>query len=315
MIKKISVVVPVFNEENNIENFLERSTETLKKINLDYEIIFVLDPSDDNTENIILNNIEKNKNIKLIVLSRRFGQPSATMAGIHNVNGDICVIIDCDLQDPPELMLEMYNKILDGNDVVYAKRIKRKGETFFKKIISKFGYRVIEKISDVKIPKDTGDYRIITKKIINQLKELKETNAFLRGLVAYVGYKQTFIEYERDERKDGESKYNKYFGSLRIAFNGIVGFSSKPLFLMSITGFIFAIISFLIGVYYIYQKITNPQITPGLSSTILMITFFSGIQLLGLGLLGEYIGRIYDEVKDRPNFIIDKKYNFDEKES
>ena len=312
MLKKISIVVPVFNEEKNIKTFLKRIIETISKIELDYEIIFVLDPSDDNTENEIIESISKNKNIKLIVLSRRFGQPAATMAGIHNSSGDLCVIIDCDLQDPPELIFDMYSKILEGNDVVYAKRIKRKGETFIKKIISKVGYQIIEKISDVKIPRDTGDYRIITKKIINHLKELKETNAFLRGLVAYVGYKQAFVEYERDERQSGKSKYNKYLGSLKIAFNGIFGFSSKPLFLMSLIGFVFAFISFFIGIYYVYQKITNPFITPGLSSTILMITFFSGIQLLGLGLLGEYIGRIYDEVKNRPNFIINKKINFEE---
>ena len=311
MLKKLSIVVPVFNEEKNIKTFLKRITETISKIELDYEIIFVLDPSDDNTENEIIESISNNKNIKLIVLSRRFGQPAATMAGIHNSSGDLCVIIDCDLQDPPELIFDMYSKILEGNDVVYAKRIKRKGETFIKKIISKVGYRIIEKISDVKIPRDTGDYRIITKKIINHLKELKETNAFLRGLVAYVGYKQAFVEYERDERQSGKSKYNKYLGSLKIAFNGIFGFSSKPLFLMSLIGFVFAFISFFIGIYYVYQKITNPFITPGLSSTILMITFFSGIQLLGLGLLGEYIGRIYDEVKNRPNFIINKKINFE----
>ena len=313
MSKKISIVVPVYNEEKNIDNFLERSIKTLKKIDLEYEIIFVLDPSSDNTESKILENIQQNKNIKLIVLARRFGQPAATMAGINNLTGDLCVIIDCDLQDPPELMYDMYSKILEGYDVVYAKRIKRKGETIFKKIISKLGYRVIEKISDVNIPKDTGDYRIMTNKITEKLKELKESNAFLRGLVAYIGYNQTYVEYERDERNRGESKYNKYFGSLKIAFNGIFGFSSKPLFLMSITGFLFAMLSFLVGIFYIYQKITNPLITPGLSSTILMITFFSGIQLLGLGLLGEYIGRIYDEVKNRPNFIIDKKYNFKEK--
>ena len=311
MLKKLSIVVPVFNEEKNIKTFLKRITETISKIELDYEIIFVLDPSDDNTENEIIESISNNKNIKLIVFSRRFGQPAATMAGIHNSSGDLCVIIDCDLQDPPELIFDMYSKILEGNDVVYAKRIKRKGETFIKKIISKVGYQIIEKISDVKIPRDTGDYRIITKKIINHLKELKETNAFLRGLVAYVGYKQAFVEYERDERQSGKSKYNKYLGSLKIAFNGIFGFSSKPLFLMSLIGFVFAFISFFIGIYYVYQKITNPFITPGLSSTILMITFFSGIQLLGLGLLGEYIGRIYDEVKNRPNFIINKKINFE----
>ena len=153
---------------------------------------------------------------------------------------------------------------------------------------------------------------LFQKKIIENLKKFKEPNAFLRGLVAYVGFKQTFIEYDRDERHEGNSKYNKYLGSIKIAFNGIFGFSSKPLFLMSILGFSFALLSFLVGIYYIIIKLIDPNVTPGLSSTILFITFFSGLNLFGLGLLGEYVGRIYDEVKGRPNFIIDKKFNFDE---
>ena len=152
----------------------------------------------------------------------------------------------------------------------------------------------------------------MSSRVISELKKLNESHGFLRGMVAYVGYKQSYIEYDRDERKDGKSKYNKFFGSIKIALNGIIGFSSKPLFLMSLAGFIFAIISFLIGIYYLIIKIIDPEITPGLSSTVLFITFFSWIQLLGLGLLGEYIGRIYDEVKKRPKFIIDKKINFDE---
>ena len=234
------------------------------------------------------------------------------MAGIHHVSGDRCVIIDCDLQDPPELIFDMNKKMNEGYDAVLARRKSRKGETLFKKIITKLGYKLIEKITDIKIPKDTGDFRIISKRIIDNLKKFKEPNAFLRGLVAYIGFSQAFVEYDRDERLDGFSKYNKYFGSVQIAFNGIFGFSSKPLFLMSIIGFIFAFLSFCIGIYYIIIKLFDPTITPGLSSTILFITFFSGLNLLGLGLLGEYVGRIYDEVKDRPNFIIDKKYNFDE---
>ena len=312
MLKKLSIIVPVFNEAKNITNFLSRLCLVLKKINSDYEIIFVLDPSSDDSEKIIKSEIESNSKIKLIVFSRRFGQPSATMAGIHNVSGDRCVIIDCDLQDPPELIFDMNEKMNEGYDVVLARRKSRKGETLFKKIITKLGYKLIEKITDIKIPKDTGDFRIISKRIIDNLKKFKEPNAFLRGLVAYIGFSQTFVEYDRDERSDGYSKYNKYFGSIQIAFNGIFGFSSKPLFLMSIIGFIFAFFSFCIGIYYIIIKLFDPTITPGLPSTILFITFFSGLNLLGLGLLGEYVGRIYDEVKDRPNFIIDKKYNFDE---
>jgi glycosyltransferase involved in cell wall biosynthesis len=312
MTKKISILVPVYNEEKNILIFLSRLIKVLNKIGTDYEIIFLMDPSSDNTEKIIVNETIKNKKIKLIVFSRRFGQPSATMAGIHYLSGDRCVIIDCDLQDPPELIYDMYQKMNQGYDVVLARRKTRKGETLIKKIVTKIGYQLIEKITDIKIPKDTGDFRIISKRIIENLRKFKEPNAFLRGLVAYIGFNQTYIEYDRDQRLEGNSKYNKYLGSIQIAFNGIFGFSSKPLFLMSIIGFIFALISFSIGIYYLLIKLFDPSVTPGLPSTILFITFFSGLNLIGLGLLGEYVGRIYDEVKNRPNFIIDKKYNFDD---
>ena len=309
---KISIIIPVYNESQNINVFLERMVIEIEKITDDYEIIFALDPSTDNTEDVILKAIEKNKKIKLLVFSRRFGQSAATMAALKNSRGDRCLIIDCDLQDPPELLSQMYSKMDEGYDVVLAKRKSRKGETFVKKSITSIGYNLINKISDVKIPINSGDFRLISKKIVNFLNEFDEPNAFLRGLVAYVGFKQTFIEYDRDERFSGISKYNKYLGSIKIAFNGLFGFGSKPIFLMSLLGFVFAFLSFLIGLYYIIVKIFDPNITPGLSSTILIITFFSGLQLLALGVLGEYIGRIYDEVKKRPKYIIDKKINFDE---
>ena len=271
---KLSVIVPVYNEAENIENFLRRTISTLLKINIDYEIIFIADPSKDKTEELIKQQINKNNKIKLITFSRRFGQPAATMAGIQNCTGERCVIIDCDLQDPPELILNMYDKMNEGYDVVLARRRSRKGETLIKKFITKIGYAFIEKITDIKIPKDTGDFRIISKKIIENLKKFKEPNAFLRGLVAYIGFNQTFIDYDRDERLGGNSKYNRYLGSIKIAFNGIFGFSSRPLFLMAVVGFIFAVLSFLVGIYYIIIKLIDPTITPGLSSTILFITFF-----------------------------------------
>lgn len=309
---KISIITPVYNESQNINVFLERMVIEIEKITDDYEIIFALDPSKDNTEDIILKAIEKNKKIKLLVFSRRFGQSAATMAALKNSKGDRCLIIDCDLQDPPELLSQMYSKMDEGYDVVLAKRKSRKGETLVKKLITSVGYNLINKISDVKIPINSGDFRLISKKIVNFLNEFDEPNAFLRGLVAYVGFKQTFIEYDRDERFSGISKYNKYLGSIKIAFNGLFGFGSKPIFLMSLLGFVFAFLSFLIGLYYVIVKIFDSNITPGLSSTILIITFFSGLQLLALGVLGEYIGRIYDEVKKRPKYIIDKKINFDD---
>ena len=237
---EISVVVPVRDENENIKPFLQRTENILNAIGESYEIIFALDPSSDNTEKAILDEIKRNKNIKLLVFSRRFGQPAATIAGILNCKGSYCVIIDVDLQDPPEVIEQLYKKIVSGYEVVYAKRKNRKGETIFKKIISSFGYFLINKLSDVPIPKDTGDYRIITRKVINHLKELNESHGFLRGMVAFVGFNQSFIEYDRDHRRAGKSKYNKFLGSLKIGFNGLIGFSSRPLFLMSIVGFTIA---------------------------------------------------------------------------
>ena len=309
---EISIVVPVRDESENIKPFLQRTEKILNSIGKTYEIIFSLDPSSDNTEKVILEEIEKNKNIKLLVFSRRFGQPAATIAGILNCKGSYCVVIDVDLQDPPEIIEQLYKKIIAGYEVVYAKRKNRKGETIFKKIISSFGYFLINKLSDVRIPKDTGDYRIISRKVINHLKELNESHGFLRGMVAFVGFKQSFIEYDRDHRLAGKSKYNKFLGSLKIGFNGLIGFSSRPLFLMSLAGFIIALLSFFLGLWYFFQKILGINLTLGLTTTVILISFFAGVQLLGLGLLGEYVGRIYDEVKKRPKYILDKKINFDD---
>ena len=309
---EISVVVPVRDENENIKPFLQRTENVLNTIGKSYEIIFALDPSSDNTEKVILDEIKRNKNIKLLVFSRQFGQPAATIARILNCKGSYCVIIDVDLQDPPEIIEQLYKKIISGYEVVYAKRKNRKGETIFKKIISSFGYFLINKLSDVRIPKDTGDYRIITRKIINHLKELNESHGFLKGMVAYVGFNQSFIEYDREHRRAGKSKYNKFLGSLKIGFNGLIGFSSRPLFFMSIVGFIIALLSFLLGLWYFFQKILGIDLTLGLTTTVILISFFAGVQLLGLGLLGEYVGRIYDEVKKRPKYILDKKINFDD---
>ena len=246
------------------------------------------------------------------MFSRQFGQPAATMAGILNCKGLYTVIIDVDLQDPPEIIEKLYNKIISGYEVVYAKRISRKGETFLKRIISSLGYYLINKLSDIHIPRDAGDYRIISRKVIEQLRRLNESHGFLRGMVAYVGFKQSYIEYNRDERYAGKSKYNKFIGSLKIGLNGLIGFSSRPLFVMSIAGFIIALLSFILGIWYVFQKISGINLTPGLTTTVILISFFAGTQLLGLGLLGEYIGRIYDEVKKRPKYILDKKVNFDD---
>lgn len=305
----LSVVVPVYKEEANIRPFLQRVEAVLHNMGRTYEVIFCLDPSPDRTEGVILEEIDRNPNLKLLVFSRRFGQPAATMAGLLMCSGVSCVVIDVDLQDPPELIRGMYSRLQEGYEVVYAKRRSRKGETLMKRVVAKIGYEVIARLSEVKLPRDTGDFRIMTRRVIEELRRLHETHGFLRGLVAYVGFKQTFIEYDRDERVHGRGNYNHLTGSLKIGLNGLISFSSKPLQLMSIAGALFAGLSFLLGAWYLFQKLIGIALTPGLPTTVLVVTFFSGLQLLSLGLMGEYIGRIYDEVKRRPVFIIDRKVN------
>lgn len=305
----ISVIVPVYKEEANIHPFLERLEPVLKKMGLRYEILFSLDPSPDRTEDVIAEIVQKNPNVAMLVFSRRFGQPAATMAGILSCRGRTCVVIDVDLQDPPELIETMYARLSEGYEVVYAQRSSREGETLLKRFVSYVGYWVINKFSDVRIPRNTGDFRIMTRRVVEELRRLNETHGFLRGLVAYVGFRQAAVLYERDPRFTGSGKYNRYTGSLRIGLNGLIGFSRMPLHFMSFFGFILAFCSFLLGMWYVVQKMIGIDLTPGLPTTVLLVTFFSGVQLFCLGLMGEYIGRIYDEVKRRPMFIVDKRYN------
>ena len=307
---EISIVVPVRNEEESIKPFLERTVKVLNSIGKEYEIIFSLDPSTDNTEKVILDEIQKNKNIKLLVFSRQFGQPASTMAGIFNCKGSYCVVIDVDLQDPPEVIEDLYKEIKKGYEVVYAKRKSRKGETFIKKIVSSVAYYVINQLSEINIPRDTGDFRILSRRVVDELKKLNESHGFLRGMVAFVGFSQTFIEYDRDARYAGKGKYNKFFGSLKIGLSGIIGFSSRPLLIMSIIGFVIAVISFLFGISYLLDDDLLTNSNSSYKFIGIIVTFFAGVQLFGLGLLGEYVGRIYDEVKGRPKYIVDKKINF-----
>lgn len=307
----LSLVVPVYKEERNIRPFLARAEAVFASMGKTYEIIFTLDPSPDRTEEVILAEIQRNPNIRLLVFSRRFGQPAATMAGILTCRGEACIVIDVDLQDQPELIPELYARLADGFEVVYAKRRSRKGETLIKRMVAHVGYAVINALSDVPIPRNTGDFRIMTRRVIEELRRLNETHGFLRGLVAFVGFKQTFVEYDRDERLSGAGNYNRLTGSLKIGLNGLISFSSRPLSLMSLGGALLAGFSFLVGGWYVFQKLIGIDLTPGLSTTVLFVSFFAGVQLLGLGLLGEYVGRIYDEVKRRPMYIVDRRANID----
>ncbi len=305
----LSIVVPVYKEEANIGPFVARTTAVMAKLGLSYEIIFSLDPSPDRTEAVIQEHINANPNIRLIVFSRRFGQPAATLAGLFMSKGDAAVVIDVDLQDPPELVEQMMAKMVNGVEVVYATRQTRDGETFIKRVVAHFGYAVINSMSDVKIPRNTGDFRVMSRRVIEELRKLNENHGFLRGLVAYVGFKQDVVTYNRDARFAGTGNYNRWIGSMKIGLNGLISFSSRPLQLMSIAGFFLAFLSFLIGAWYVFQKITGVDLTPGLSTTVLVVTFFSGVQLLAIGLMGEYVGRIYDEVKRRPLYIVDRTDN------
>jgi polyisoprenyl-phosphate glycosyltransferase len=305
----ISVVVPVYKEEHNIQPFLARTVAVLERMAA-YEIIFALDPSPDGTERVIRDEIARNPNIGLMVFSRRFGQPAATMAGILNCTGRWCVVIDVDLQDPPELIETMWRKAQEGFDVVTARRKSREGETLIKRTVAGLGYKLINRIADVQIPPNTGDFRVMNRRVIEELRGLNESHGFLRGLVSLVGFSQAEVTYERDARHAGAGNYNRYLGSLKIGFNGIFGFSTFPLQVMMWTGFSIAALSALAILVVIALKIAEGDEYPmGIPTITVLVLFIGGVQLTAVGVLGEYIGRIYDEVRRRPPYIVDRAVN------
>jgi len=307
----ISVVVPVFNEEDNIRPFLARTIPVLERIGA-YEIIFCMDPSTDATEDVIREIACGNPHIGLLVFSRRVGQPSASLAGIFNARGATCVVIDVDLQDPPEVISDLHGKLAEGFEVVYGRRRSREGETWAKRVVSWAGYKVINRIASVKIPRDTGDFRIITRRVIEELRFLNEGHGFLRGLVALVGFKQGEVLYDRDPRHAGERKYNAYLGSLKIGFNGIVGFSVYPLSFILLAGVFVSALGVIGTIYMFVTKLIIQQDYPlGVPTLTVLVLFLGGVQLISVGLLGEYIGRTYDEVRRRPLFIVDRAVNVD----
>jgi len=305
----ISVVIPVYREEQNIAPCLARLIPILERIGR-YEILFCLDPSPDKTEEVIRRHIATNGNIGLMVFSRRYGQPAATMAGILNCSGDTCVVIDVDLQDPPELIDSLYAKLREGNDVVYAQRRSRVGETWFKKTISSLGYKVINAISDCAIPTNTGDFRIMNRRVIEELRFLSESHGFLRGLVALVGYRQAAVLYDRDARHAGAGNYNRYLGSLKIGLNGVIGFSTVPLSFLLWLGLAIAGLSMVLIVVMGFAKFVLGAGYPlGIPTITVLVLFLGGVQLVGIGVLGEYLGRVYEEVRRRPRYIIDRICN------
>lgn len=301
----LSVIIPVFNEEEIVEKTYDVLEEVLKDV--EHELIFVNDGSKDRTREIVESKLPSNPNNKIVNFSRNFGHQAAFSAGLDHAIGDAVVIIDGDLQDPPELIHEMLEKWREGYQVVYAQRNKRAGETIFKKFTAFAFYRIIGKLTSIDIPPDTGDYRLMDRCVVDQLKNLPERSRFLRGLVCWVGFKKIGVKYDRAERTAGTSKY-PLKKMIRLALDGITGFSSSPLKISFYMGIFATIVGFGVFVWSIVEKIVNPATTvPGWASLMTAIVFFSGVQLMTIGILGEYIGRIYDEVKQRPLYIEDKK--------
>lgn len=305
----VSIIAPVYNEQDNIELFLTRLLNVVKKYQ--YEIIFVNDGSIDNSEQILKNLCLKNKNIKLISFVRNFGHQMALFAGYEKAKGDVIISLDVDLQDPPELIDEMIKKWQNGGKIVYAKRTERQGESFFKKATASLFYQLINFLSDVKIPENVGDYRLIDKQVLNYLKNLKERPEFLRGLVAWSGYKTDYVYFKREKRFAGQTHY-PLSKMINLALYGITSFSTKPLRLSTYFGFLvsgFAIFSIIFKSiqHFVFKQ---GDWLPGWASLFFSIVFLGGIQLIMIGIIGEYLGKIYHEIQNRPNYLIKEEINF-----
>ncbi len=304
----LSIVVPLYNEESNVSPLLDRIVKVVERLDgaPSYEIILVNDGSTDRTLERIRDELARRKHIVLVNLSRNFGHQLAASAGMDIAQGDAVILMDGDLQDPPELVAEFVAKWREGYDVVYAVRRTRKGESPFKLFTARLFYRIIRRLTKVSIPVDTGDFRLMSRRVVDALNRSPERHRFLRGMVSWVGYNQVGITYDRDERYSGSTKYplTKMF---RFAIDGITSFSDVPLRFASYLGFISSAVAFVYALIVIAYKLFSlnpPGYTPGWASTIVAVLFLGGVQLISLGILGEYIGRIYDEVKGRPLYLI-----------
>lgn len=301
----LSVIIPIYNEASNLKLLYERLKQVVEKMSVSYELIFVNDGSKDTSLILIKELAAFDKQVKYIDFSRNFGHQIAVSAGIDKATGNAIVIIDADLQDPPELIAELYQKHKQGFQVVYAKRKKRKGESVFKKFTAKLFYLLLSKITSIDIPLDTGDFRIIDKKVADILKQMNEQEKFLRGQISWIGFNQTFIEYDRDERNAGKTGYT-FKKMLHFALNGITSFSNFPLKFATIAGFIVSGITFVLMVYALYSRFISKDYVPGWTSLMLTVLFIGGIQLIGIGIIGEYISRMSANVRKRPLYIVNE---------
>lgn len=298
-----SIIAPIFNERENLSELHRRVSEVMESMGEPWELILVDDGSTDGSTDMIRELAKKDQRIRPIIFARNFGHQIAITAGWDYARGDAVVIIDADLQDPPELIVEMAKKWSEGYEVVYAVRTEREGESWFKLWTASVFYRLIYRITDVKIPLDTGDFRLMDRKVVNVLKQMREKHRFPRGMSAWVGFKQIGIEYKRAARKAGETKY-PFRKMFRLALNAVTGFSYFPLQVATFFGFVSAGIAILAMPVVIYLRASGSQAFFGQATTLLAVLFLGGVQLICLGILGEYIGRLYDEAKDRPLYIV-----------
>jgi len=303
---EFSVIIPIYNEELNIPNLLTRLRPVVEKTGMNYELLFINDGSRDSSLQLIKALAMADNRVRYIDFSRNFGHQVAVTAGIDHCKGNIIAIIDADLQDPPELIEEMIALIKQGNEVVYAKRRSRKDKNVLKKAAYKTFYRLLARISNVDVPLDTGDFRVMTRKVAEVLKNMPEQHKFLRGQIAWLGFKQTFVEYDRDVRAAGEPGYT-YKKLFKLAFDGITGFSNVPLRIATIMGFVVSGISLALIIYalvgYFFFKSEMPK---GWASLMIAISFIGGVQLICIGIIGEYISRLQTDIRKRPLYIVNE---------
>ncbi len=310
----ISIVAPVYNEEAILHELYKRVSETLETLGEPWELVLVNDGSWDRSYEIMLELRQQDPRVHIVNFSRNFGHQIAITAGMDYAQGQAVVIIDADLQDPPSVILEMVDKWREGYDVVYAIRRERKGETRFKLWTAKMFYRIINKITGVNIPLDTGDFRLLDRKAVDALRQIREHHRFMRGLSVWIGFRQTGVTYVREERFAGETKY-PLSKMLRFAMDGITSFSYLPLQFATYVGFVIAGLSVLGILLTIILRLSGSQAFYGQATTLVMVLFLGGIQLISLGIIGEYLGRIYDEVKNRPLYIVDEAVGFEQRDT
>ncbi|WP_046246081.1 glycosyltransferase family 2 protein [Hymenobacter terrenus] len=299
----ISVVIPIYNEEANIVALHRRVKGVLEAMEVSYEFVFVNDGSRDRSLELLLELAARDPQVGYIDLSRNFGHQIAVTAGLDATRGQAVVIIDADLQDPPELIPSLYAKMQVGYEVVYAKRRSRQGESAAKKFTARLFYRILARITSVSIPVDTGDFRIISRKVVEGLKKMPEQNKFLRGQISWIGYRQTFVEYDRAERAGGETGYT-YRKMIRLALDGITAFSDAPLKFATLSGFLVSGIAFLVMLYTLYSRFISHDYEPGWASLMISILFLGGVQLIAVGIIGEYIARLSANVRQRPLYLV-----------